>query len=95
MFKFENEVPSFPLSLKSCGIHIAIGVCCPRRNCWPGFIKGGSGAKGEEGEEEEEGSGKGVKVRNGSSNEELKGVQDAIMAAAGADTEDQTQTTEM
>ena len=90
----ENE-STCSLSLISCGIHIAIGVCCPRRNCWPGFIKGGSGAKAEEEEKEEEGSGNGIKVRNGSSNEELKGVQDAIMAAAGADTEDQTQTTEM
>ena len=64
--------------LISCGIHIAIGICCPRKNCWPGFIKGANHNKIGEGEDEEggEGDGDGLKVRSGSSESEVnKGVQ--------------------
>ena len=64
--------------LISCGIHIAIGICCPRKNCWPGFIKGANHNKIGEGEDEEGGEedGDGLKVRSGSNESEVnKGVQ--------------------
>ena len=83
-FTIENEKPVI-----SCGIHIALGVCCPRKNCWPRFINASAAAA--KGEEEE---GDSPKVKSGS-DEDIKDAIVAAAAAAGVSIEDQTETTEM
>ena len=91
LFYTENETFLTNYTI-SCGIHIAIGICCPRKNCWPGFIKGANEKGGGDGDEEDEDEENDLKGRSGSN----EVIQDAIVAAtAAANAEDQTQTTEM
>jgi hypothetical protein len=59
-------------------MHVAIGICCPRKNCWPGFMH--HKPLGDEDDEEEEGGGGGGGREGDAAAADQSAANEAIVA---------------